>query len=97
MSDRHPKRKWFGATAGAYAHERGTYAAHRDRPGTPAMMDSPVVKSFLTPAQQVEREAVAILADRVLTPWQRRERYPGGWLKAPYVRVPAGMARVVGR
>lgn len=71
---------------------RSTWVRQRDVAGTPAAMDSPVTKAVLTPIEQVEREAAAIMQDRALGFTELRSKYPLGWLNAPYVPVPAKLA-----
>ncbi len=105
---RHPKRKWFGDEDRSHMK----YLQIRDGPKEPAAMDSPVVKAELVPnvveppyakedaTAQVEREAATIIAERSkpkLSPGQLRDKYPRGWMSAPYVKPPIQLENTHGK
>ena len=72
----------------------------RDKQGNPPAKDSPVVRATIEPmrmpllqlvvtdemTQQAQQQIEQILgAPRKRAPWELRQRFPGGWVNAPYV------------
>jgi hypothetical protein len=92
--NRHPYR--FHAHQKAAAEFR----RWRDKQGNPPAADSPVIRAAVQPlpapvlqllvtdelTREAQQQIEQILGKpRRRAPWEVRERFPGGWINAPYV------------
>ncbi len=106
---RHPKRKWFGVEDRSHMsylqiRDGPKQPAAMDSPVVKAELTplpailSPTEVKELGAEIQVNKEAKAGIVESnkpKLKPWELREKYPHGWVSAPYVKLPIYVSLIV--